>query len=262
LRLAFIGWGAIARTAARLLDDSPVQIVAIATRDATRPRPDLPPDAALITDPGELAATRPVLVIEAAGRQSVAQWAPPALEAGADVIISSVSALADTDLLASLSALARRHDAQLHISPGALGGIDALSAARAMGIDAVEHRIVKPPDAWKGTPAEDLVDLETITGPVTLFTGPADQAATEFPKNANVAMTTALAGVGPAATQITLVADPAAGANRHEITAHGAFGEMSVTMRNAALEENPKTSAMAALSLVRAVENRVRPLTI
>jgi len=126
----------------------------------------------------------------------------------------------------------------------------------------VEHRMVKPPLAWLGTPAESLCDLQALTDATAFFSGSADQAASQFPKNANVAMTTALAGLGPADTRITLIADPAADGNRHEVVASGDFGEMSVVMRNNALPENPKSSAMTALSLVRLIENRVSPLAI
>lgn len=75
-----------------------------------------------------------------------------ALEARADLIVSSVSAFANPALLDELRLLAVNHDAQIHIQPGALGGVDALASARPMGIDSVEHRIVKPPNAWGQTP--------------------------------------------------------------------------------------------------------------
>ena len=131
-----------------------------------------------------------------------------------------------------------------------------------MGIDSVEHRIIKPPKAWLNTPAETLCALDTLTGPEAFFTGTADETAAAFPKNANVAMTTALAGIGPAQTKITLIADPSATTNRHEISAAGAFGQLEVSISNSPLPENPKTSAMAALSLVRSIQNRVAAIAI
>ena len=59
-----------------------------------------------------------------------------------------------------------------------------------------------------------------------------------------------------------LVADPDTGVNRHEIKASGKFGELSVALSNQPLDENPKSSAMTALSLVRCVENRLSPVVI
>lgn len=262
LRLAIIGWGAIAQTTAGLLVDSSVEIVAIATRGRSHSLADVPSTAQLITTPEELAATRPDLVAEAASRESVGPWGRAALTAGVDFIVSSVSALADTELLDSLRDLAVRNGAQIQIQPGALAGVDALAAASLMGIDTVEHRIVKPPHAWRGSPAETLCDLDRLDEPTLFFSATAAETATEFPKNANVAMTTALAGVGPDATTISLVADPNATTNRHEITAEGAFGRLDVAISNNPLPQNPKTSAMAALSLARSIENRTSAIII
>ncbi len=261
LRVVFIGWGAISRSASQLLHDAPVDIVAVAVRSAIE-HDDLPTGARLIRHPDELATIDADLVVEAASREGVPQWGRAALGTGMDFLVSSVSAFADAALLVELRDLAARNDAQLEIHAGALGGVDALSAASVLGIDAVEHRIVKPPHAWSDTPAAHLCDLESLTEATTFFTGSAADAASEFPKNANVAMTTALAGIGPDKTRITLVADPVATTNRHEISASGAFGELAVTMSNKPLEANPKTSAMTALNLVRAIQNRVGPLVI
>jgi len=253
LRVAFIGWGAIAGTAGRMLQDAPVEIVAVAVRNAEAERTGLPAAARLITDPSELAATRPDVVAEAAGRESVAPWGGAALDAGI---------VADAELYAAMQAAAERGGAQLHISSGALAGVDALAAARLMGIDTVEHRMVKPPRAWRDTPAESLCPLDDLTDATAFFSASAAETASAFPKNANVAMTTALAGIGPDETRITLIADPHATTNRHEITAFGAFGELNVSMSNNPLPDNPKSSAMAALSLVRAIQNRVNAVTI
>ena len=264
LRVVFVGWGAIARTACRLLADPggggplevPVQVVGVAVRDGSAPRPGLPAGARLLTEPRELEAVAPDVVAEAAGRDSVAQWGRAALGAGADLVVSSVSALADPDLLAELHDLAARGGARLEVQPGALGGIDALSAARFLGLDAVEHRIVKPPAAWRGTLAEDLCDLVCLDAPQDFFRGSAAEAATSFPANANVAMTTALAGIGPDTTQVVLVADPSATTNRHEVTAVGAFGRLEVSTANDPLPDNPKSSLMAALNLARCIRAR------
>lgn len=264
LRLALVGWGAIARATARLLRDrgTPVEIVAVAVRDLTKPRPDLPPEARLLAGPRELTQIEAAMVVEAAGRHTVVPWGQAALGAGLDFVVTSVSAFADPGVLDDLRELAVRNGAQIHIPPGALGGVDALAAASAMGIDAVEHRIIKPPQAWLGTPAESLCDLHALAHAEAFFSGTADEAASRFPQNANAALTTALAGTGPEATRVTLIADPDAELNQHEIRAEGRFGELSVILRNKPLDENPKSSAMTALNLVRCIENRLNPVVI
>ncbi len=270
LRVAVVGWGAIARAACRLLDEpagadqagAPIEVVAVAVSDGSAPRSDLPVGAHLVTRPDELAAVAPDVVAEAAGRDAVAPWGRAALGIGADLVVSSASALADPELLAELRGLAERYGARLEVQPGALAGVDALSAARLMGLDTVEHRIVKPPAAWRGTPAEERTDLDGLDAPVEFYRGSAAEAATTFPANANVAMTTALAGVGPEATRVVLVADPSATTNRHEVTASGAFGRLQVAIANEPLPGNPKSSAMAALNLARCLRARVGSLVV
>lgn len=262
LRLVLVGWGAISQTVAGLLTDQSVEIVAVAVRDVAAERPGLPLGTRLISDPSQLVGLAPDLVAEAAGRDSVGPWGHASLEAGADFIVSSVSAFADQDLLGQLRQAAEATGSRVIIQPGALAGVEALAAARLMGIDTVEHRIVKPPRAWMGTPAQTLCDLQSLTSPEVFFSGNAFEAAAGFPKNANVAMTTALAGIGPEATKITLIADPAATTNRHELSAHGPFGQLEVVIANNPLPANPKTSALAALSLVRCITNRVAPIVI
>jgi aspartate dehydrogenase len=260
--VAFVGWGALARTAAGLLADAAVDVVAVAVTDPQRPRPDLPESARVITSPEELAATGATVVAEAAGRASVAPWGRAALRTGADFVVSSTSALTDPGLLDDLRSLANRHRARLQLQPGAVAGIDALAAARPVGLDRVEHRIVKPPSAWQGTEAEQLCCLDGLERPTEFFADSAAVVAARFPRNANVAMTVALAGLGPDATRVTLVADPAATTNRHEIRACGRFGELDLSISNRPLPDNPKSSAMAALGLARAIANRTAGLVI
>lgn len=262
LRVGLIGWGAIGTAAAGYLSDAPVDIVAVGVRDREVERAGLPLGSVVLTEPHELAGLELDVVAEAAGRDSVGPWGRAALRTGVDFIVSSVSAFADRELLVELRSLAVEHGAAVQIQPGALAGVDALAAARHMGVDAVEHRMVKPPRAWLGTPAEDLCDLERLVEPVVFYAASAAETAHAFPKNANVAMTTALAGIGPDATTISLVADPHASTNRHEISAHGPFGSLDVVIDNNPLPTNPKSSAMAALALVRAIENRATPITI
>lgn len=265
-RVILLGWGAIGTAVARLLADSgsDARIVAVAARDVAkaRARGGLPEGARLVSDPSELPPVDADLIVEAAGRDSVGPWARAALGAGVDFVVSSTSALADAEMLADLRALARSTGAQLIVHPGALGGIDALAAARYMGLTDVEHQIVKPPRAWAGTEAETLCNLDALDGPTAFFSGTAAEAAARFPQNANVALTTALAGIGPDRTRITLVADPAAALNRHEIAASGAFGTLEVRIANTPLPENPKSSAMTALNLVRLIENRAAGLVV
>lgn len=262
--IILVGWGAIGRRLAQLLTQggTPVRIAAVAVRDAATPRADLPAGVTLIDSPEALADIEAGLVVEAAGRASVGIWGRAAFAAGMDYAVSSTSAFVDEALLAELSGLARASGRQLLIPPGALGGIDALAAAGRLPIASVEHRIVKPASAWQGTPAADLVDLEGLQEATVFFSASAREAADAFPQNANVAVITALAGIGLDRTRISLVADPHAALNRHEIRAEGDFGRMDLTFENRPLATNPKSSEMTALNLARLIENRVTPLVL
>lgn len=264
LRIALIGWGTINRRVAALLASSPnagdIAIAAIGVRSAARAR-DIPAGAALVNDPAQLAGLELDLVVEAAGREAVAVWGEAALRAAPAFVPASTSALTDAALLERLLATAEACGSQLILPPGALAGIDAIAAASALPLDEVVHSIVKPPAAWRGTPAEGMVALDALDAPVTFFTGSAREAATRFPQNANVAVISALAGIGLDRTRIELVADPGVAMNCHRLSVTGAFGRLNVAIENRPLADNPKSSEMAALSLVRTIRNRIAPLS-
>ena len=77
-----------------------------------------------------------------------------------------------------------------------------------------------------------------------------------------MAATIALAGVGFEATECSLNADPAAPGNVHLIEAEGDFGELRIEVQGKPLAENPKTSTLAALSVLRAIQNRIGAIQI
>jgi aspartate dehydrogenase len=191
------------------------------------------------------------LLLECAGHEAVGSHVLPALARGVRVGMVSTGALSDGVLLAELDAAAHRGQTQLHLLSGALGGIDALSAARGAGLDAVVYTGRKPPKAWIGTPAEQQVELSTLSAPYTFFAGSARDACRLYPKNANVAATIALAGVGLDQTEVRLVADPTIDRNSHAFEANGVFGAMQVHLQVRPLADNPKTSALTVWSAVR-----------
>jgi aspartate dehydrogenase len=263
-RIVFIGWGAINARVGALLAQRRVQIeiVGIVTLDTPQARAAIPRDVPFLADPGELAALKPDLVVEAAGRAAIDQWAPAALAAAPAMVIASTSAFCDDALLPRLTAIAARHGSRILIPPGAIGGIDALAGAAVLDLEEVVHQIVKPPVAWKNTPAEKLVDLSGLKERTVFFSGTAREAASQYPQNANATVVTSLAGIGLDKTRVELVADPAAQTNGHRIVARGAFGRMEIVLQNNALATNPKSSELTALSLVRLIEHQARTVVI
>ena len=231
--IAIVGYGAIGRyTVAAMAGDTGCRVGAVIVR------------------PARVAETQATLGLAIQVTDSIASLAEPP-----DLIVVSVGALADRALLAELERAAREGGGTAEIAPGAIGGIDALAAARQGGLERVAYTSRKPPPAWKGTPGEALCDLDRLDAPFTLFEGPADEAARTYPKNANVAATVALAGAGFDRTAVRIVADPGAPGNVHEIEAIGEFGRMALRMEGKPLPDNPKTSSLTAFSVLRAIRN-------
>lgn len=256
--LCLVGWGAIATTISAMLTArrSAVRVAALAVRDPASLRTPPPPGARILTDPEDVASSGCTLVVEAAGRDAAAQWGAAALGAGLDFVMGSPSALADPATAEALQARRIAGGGRLILPAGSLGGIGALASAARMPLASVTHEIAKPPLAWVGTLAERVVDLFTLTEPRVFFDGSARDAARLYPSNANSVVVTALAGIGLDRTTVRLVADPGLGVNEHRLAAQGDFGHWTMTLANAPLAHNPKSSAMTALALVRLIENR------
>jgi aspartate dehydrogenase len=262
--LLLIGYGAMGRTVHDALRGHPhARIDAIIEAPSRRDdvRREVADAIAVVTSLRELPEL-PSLALECAGHQAVASFVPELLSRGIDTIVASVGALAEPGLPERLEAAASAGNAQLILVPGAIAGIDALRAARLRPLESVAYTGRKPPRGWLGTPAEARVDLASLDEATVIFEGNAREAARLYPKNANVAAMVALAGVGMERTRVTLIADPAVVRNTHRVHARGEFGEIELVVSANPLPANPKTSALAAFSIVRAIDNRVSPTVI
>jgi aspartate dehydrogenase len=192
------------------------------------------------------------VVVEAAGHGALAQYGVTALQQGSDLVIVSIGALAHEDLWNDLQAAATR--SKIILPAGAVVGIDALAAARRGGLDEVFYSARKPPASLS---CKLPTDRETV-----VFEGNARQSALEFPKNANVAATIALAGVGFEATRVRIVADPTITENIHELKVRGTFGSFTMSIAGRPFPANPKTSSLSAMSVLRCIENRQSVIVI
>ncbi len=264
--VAIVGFGAIARDLIEIMcaQQTPPERVSV----LVRPGREAEVQAALraigsvTSDRDALLATRPDVVVECAGHGAVTEHGAAVLDSGTDLIVASVGALADAGLAAGLAAAAQASGAQCVVPAGAIGGIDALGAARLSGLTSVRYTGTKPPGAWVGTPAEAACDLNTLTEPFTFFDGSAREAAQLYPKNANVAATLALAGLGMDRTNVSLIADPGATENIHRFsfTSQEIDFEMKIVGKPSPL--NPKTSRSTVYSIARAVLNRRAAISI
>jgi len=203
-----------------------------------------------VTDMQAMLAHQPNVVVEAASHAAVEEDARLVLSAGVDFVPLSLGALVDDGLMGALMETAEHTGACLFIPSGGIGGLDALAQARYGEIYDVTMTSRKPPAAWNGIPfVESLgIDLDILTEPYLLFEGPARDCVRKFPQNINIAAALSLAGVGFDRTQIRIFADPLVPINKHEIVCRASSGTFTVTMENAPVPENPKTTYMACLS--------------
>ncbi|WP_221563062.1 aspartate dehydrogenase [Alkalihalobacillus sp. TS-13] len=188
------------------------------------------------------------LVIEAATVQVVEEYGPTIVGNGKDFLIVSVGALGDSALYDRLKTLCEKHGAKVFIPSGAIGGLDILKAANSINqLDSVSITTRKSPKS---------LGEETLTEEKVIFKGSASEAIKCFPKNTNVSIVLSLAGLGGQETEVQIIADPKVEKNIHLIEAMGAFGRVEVMVENDPMPDNPKTSYLAALSVLATLKNR------
>jgi aspartate dehydrogenase len=261
LRLGVIGFGGVARVVAEQAAAASLGRLVLAGI-LTRPLVDNPTAAPMTEDFDAFLATAPDLVAECAGHRAVVEFGPAILRRGLDLIVISIGSLADPSIESALREAAQEGGGRLILTAGAIGGIDALAAARLAGLTSVKYRSRKPPLAWHGTPAEQILDLAGLKKAAVFYRGTAREAALQYPQNANVAATIALAGLGFEKTEVEMIADPAAAGNTHELDVEGVAGSFSVRLVGNPMPDNPKTSALTAYSVLRAVLNDVLPVVL
>lgn len=250
-RIALIGFGAIGQVVAAEVD---VAAVLVRDRYLESTRKSLP-DAAVVTSIEDLHGASPDLVVECAGQPAVREYGEGVLAGGTDLMVISTGAFGDRAFLDRMCSEAQRAGCRMLLPAGATAGLDGLMALREGGLDSVRYTSSKPPHAWAGTPAERNFRLDALAEPTVIHSGPAHEAARLYPKNANLAVTIALAGLGLERTRVDLVADPALTGNVGRIEASGRLGTLTVEMAGRAAPDNPKTSLVTAYSIVQALRS-------
>lgn len=197
------------------------------------------------------------LVVEAAGHEALAEYGEAILRQGSDLLVASIGALADPDLYDRLALAAGgpgSGQGRMLLPAGALGGIDALAAAREGGLSRVRYTARKP--------ASSIAHDQSLSVETILLEGNAREAALAFPKSSNVAATVALAGLGFERTEVRIIADPAVTANIHVVEVEGTFGRFTFSIEGRPLPDNPRSSSLTAMSLLRSVRNRTSAIVI
>src|SRR5690606_8498395 len=104
------------------------------------------------------------------------------------------------ELLTGLNNLADEFNRRLYLPSGAIGGLDLLQNAQVLGtVTSVSLTTRKP--------AKSLIE-ETIEEEKVIFEGNATEAIRLYPKNMNVSIVLALAGMGLEDTTDQVLADP------------------------------------------------------
>jgi len=190
------------------------------------------------------------LLVEAASVDGVRDHAVEALSAGKDLLILSVGALADPEFSIRLKETASQHHKTIHIPSGALFGLDNMKIGHVSEIEELVLRTTKPAHAL----GMDVVEKRCI------FRGGPEECIEKFPKNINVAVALSLAAGQPASVEIWV--DPNATKNTHEVFVKGEFGEAMIRVDNLPCPDNPRTSYLAALSIIALLKNLSSPLKI
>lgn len=201
------------------------------------------------------------LIIECLPPQIVPELAKVTLKANKDlIIISSCAILMHPEIL-------EWHDlstSRIIVPSGALIGLDGVNALKNIGINSAKIISTKPPMGFSTAPHVDKngIDLSAIDTPTMLFSGNALEAAKGFPANVNVAATLSLAGIGAENTQVEVWADPKIQFNSHEIIVESAFSKITAKVQNKPDPANPKTSVLAAQSIIATLRGFTDPFVV
>ena len=198
------------------------------------------------------------LIVECASQAAVTAHAEAVLTAGKSMLVMSSGALVSADFMRKVMSAAEASGASIYVPSGAVGGIDALRASKAL-LEEVTIVSTKKPIALSGAPGFAKWENVDITEPTVIFEGSAAEAVGLFPANVNVAATVSMAGIGPDATDVKIVADPDSPGNVHEIHAVGRAGKFSFRFENIPHETNPKTSFLAVLAAIETLRSISEP---
>ena len=256
LKVGLIGCGTIGETLATLVDKGSAgnaKIIMVYSRDKrkaeqlSRKLNSKPKVAESIDD---LIVSREInLVIEAASQDVISQYAVRVLESGKHLLIMSIGALLNNNLLNEIKSIANRRHTHVVIPSGAIAGLDGVKAASIGRIKEVVLTIRFTPRMIAGTlGAKNIkINLCSISKPVKVYEGLAKEACLLFPNHMNIALALSLAGIGSERTKTLIYADPLVRLTTTIIDVHSDLGELQVMI-------TAKKKGLAARSAVAMIK--------
>ena len=233
-RVSIMGAGRIGGPVVDFIRGSdPWHLVAVLVR---RNRPSAEPE--ITSDADAFFDLKTDLYIDAAGPDALRAHGERAL-ALADVWTISATALSDPDLMRRLAKAGEATGHRLRILPGAIGGLDAVSA------------LARDPSMRLGIHAKSP---EPIDAPANEFSGSAREASARFPNMVNVAAAAALAGPGLDATSVTVTGDSEGQGHHLSVRSEGSYGRLTVDIDippDLATGDHNPVSASIIAALVR-----------
>ncbi|MFX1487045.1 MAG: aspartate dehydrogenase [Promethearchaeota archaeon] len=260
LKVGLIGCGAIGNLISKAIEegkagDTELVMVYDVIKEKAEEFVQLMPERPRVADTAEEIIESDLinLVVEAASQGAVKEYAVKILNSGKDLLILSIGALVDKQLLKAIEETAERNDKIVYLPSGAVVGLDGVKSSSVAKLSEVLLTTRKNPEILKGAPyiIQHKIDLDSVKEPTVVYAGYAEEAARMFPKNINVAAVLSLAGIGAERTKVRIIADPTVHKNVHEIVVKGDFGTLKTHVENVPSSHNPKTSYLAALSVIR-----------
>lgn len=208
----------------------------------------------------EIINDKPEYIIEAASGNVVKDMGIEILKNGINLIPLSVGAFADETFLKETEKTALENNSRVHIPSGAVGGFDVFSGAMLMEDVEVSITTEKSPKSLEG--ARFLKDRKLSKEDTEeVFSGTAKEAINLFPENINVAVAIGLATRGVEDTKVIIKSIPNANSNKHNIKLSGDTIHVDLTIESIPSTDNPKSSELAAYSVIALLKNLVSPIT-
>jgi len=250
MKIGIIGYGSIGKTIIDNSDMLNIDVVAVYDKDYLKlSYLDLSTTKICKTF-DEFLGEEIDLVIEAASQDAVREYGIKVLKTHKNLIVLSVGALMDEDLRRELITSAQENNSCIYIPSGAIVGLDNLKVLRFAEGD-ISLTTIKSPKS---------LGLKDFNGKKTVFKGKTSKAVKEFPYNINVAATLSLATGKD--VDVEIIADSEVTGNIHQIRTNGVFGSIKIDIHNVTFPKNPKTSYLAALSVLELIQSINDPVKI